>query len=261
MSRYWRIYRTFARSSLQRELEFRANFFAKLAQNAVWTFFFLVVLLVIFSRTDSVAGWTRGQAMVLAGTIFLLDASFRTFFWSVIEIPENVRKGTLDFVVTKPVDTQFWISTRKFDFGHLGALVAGSGVIAFGVFDAGLAPTGWDVAAYVSLTLCAMAIFYAINFAMMTLGIWWVRVDNLWVLSDTMMGVSRFPIDIYGIWVQRIFMYVLPLAFLAHYPAAQLRSGADPRILLLGLAWVAISLAACRIFWQTAMKSYGSASS
>ena len=45
MGRYWKIYRTFFTSSLARELEFRANFFAKVLQNGVWIFFFLMILI------------------------------------------------------------------------------------------------------------------------------------------------------------------------------------------------------------------------
>lgn len=261
MRRYWRIYKTFAKTSFQRELEFRANFFAKVLQNIVWTAFFLVVLLVIYSKTQSIGGWSQGEALMLAGTIFILDAVIRGFFWSVIEIPANVRMGTLDFVVTKPVDSQFWVSTRKFDFGLLGALVTGFVVTGIGASMAGANVSASDLCAYLVLLASANAIFYGLNFAMMTLGIYFVRVDNLWVLSDTMMGVSRFPIDIYSFLVQKVFTYGLPLAFLAHYPASQLKYGADWPVVALGVLWAVAIVGLGRLFWSKAMTSYGSASS
>jgi ABC-2 type transport system permease protein len=122
VQRYWKIYRTFFVSSFARELEFRANFIAKVGQNVVWIFFFILILLVIYRNTNSVAGWSRGDAFVLAATCFFMNAAFSAFFMSLTEIPEQVRRGTLDFVLTKPVDTQFWISTRKFNFDQIGTL-------------------------------------------------------------------------------------------------------------------------------------------
>ena len=125
MQRYWRIYKTFFISSFARELEFRANFFAKIAQNAIWIGFFVLILLVIYRNTDSVAGWSRGAAFILAATCFLMNSVHSALFFSLNEIPEQVRKGTLDFVITKPIDTQFWVSSRKFNFDQIGTLVAG----------------------------------------------------------------------------------------------------------------------------------------
>lgn len=261
MRRYWRIYKTFARSSFQRELEFRANFCFKIAQNLIWGLFFVLILLVIYSNTDQVGGWNRGEAFILAGTIFLLDASLRMFFWSLLEIPENVRKGTLDFVVTKPIDSHFWVSTRKFDFGQMGSFVAGTATVVFGIVSSGLSPSTFQIAAYIWMTLCAIVTFFSINFMMMTLGIWWVRVDNLWVFSDTMMGISRFPIDIYSLWMQKIFTYLLPLAFFAYFPATQLRTSPQLWMIAVATAWAAVTFMASRVFWRYAMRSYGSASS
>jgi len=218
MRRYWRIYKTFAKSSFQRELEFRANFFAKVLQNIVWSFFFIIVLLVIYSKTDAVGGWNRGEAMLLAGSIFVLDAVIRGFFWSVTEIPSNVRMGTLDFVVTKPVDSQFWVSTRKFDFGLLGALITGFVVVGVGAAMAGVHPKPQDIVAYLILLGAANAIFYGLNFAMMTLGIYFVRVDNLWVLKDTRRGVTQFQMEIKRLRVQKLFKLGWQFAFLATFP-------------------------------------------
>ena len=140
MSRYWRIYRTFFLSSFARELEFRANFFAKVAQNCVWVFFFIMILLVIYRNTNSVAGWSKGDAMILAASCFLMNAMIGAFFLSLQEIPQQVRQGTLDFVITKPVDTQFWISTRKFNFDQLGTLLAGVGMVIYGTLLSHLHP-------------------------------------------------------------------------------------------------------------------------
>src|SRR5689334_22492001 len=104
MRRYWQIYRTFLVSSFARELEFRANFFAKIFQNAIWIVFFFLLLKVIYGRTDSIAGWGEGDSLVLAATIFIMTSIGTAIFTSITEIPQHVRQGTLDFIVTKPID-------------------------------------------------------------------------------------------------------------------------------------------------------------
>ena len=93
MRRLWRIYKVFLSSSLARELEFRANFIAKFFQNLIWVSLFLLVLLVVYSNTDSVAGWNESEGYILASTTFLMSAFFGLFFRSLMEIPEHVERG------------------------------------------------------------------------------------------------------------------------------------------------------------------------
>ncbi|MEJ5171799.1 MAG: ABC-2 family transporter protein [Fimbriimonadales bacterium] len=261
MRRYWRVYRTFFLSSLVREMEFRANFLAKVLQNLVWMAFTVIVVLVVYGHTDSVAGWGKGEAFILAATCFLMNSLFFALFMSVSEIPSMVRLGTLDFVVTKPIDSQFWISVRRFNFDQVGLLVAGLVMVVLGVSLSGLSPTPTQWLAYGATCLASLAIFYGFNLMLMTTGIWLVRVDNLWVLGDSVMQVARFPLDIYQPSLQRFFLYAVPLGFLATVPARQLARGADPVHSLIALAWAVVFLVASRAFWRFAMTRYTSASS
>ena len=96
---------------------------------------------------------------------------------------------------------------------------------------------------------------------LMTTGIWLVRVDNLWVLGDTVMQVARYPLDIYSSGLQRILTFIVPLAFLATIPARQLKDGFDPLMLALGVCWALGFLIISRLFWNFALSHYGSASS
>lgn len=248
-------------SSFVRELEFRANFFAKMAQQAVWVFFFILILLVVYSRTDRVAGWTKGDALVLAATLFFVEGLWRAGFFSLMEFPQQIRQGTFDFVLTKPVDSQFWVSTRKFNFDQLGTIIGGVGMIVWGVVSAGLSPGLDQWLAYVLLIPCSLVIVYSINIFLMTMAIWFVRVDNLWVLGETVLMAVRYPIDIFGAKLTRFFTYYLPLALIATIPARQLTQGLDLSSLAFGFVYGAIALALTRLFWRFALKSYGSASS
>ena len=190
-----------------------------------------------------------------------MNAITNAFFMSLMEIPQQVRMGTLDFVVTKPVDSQFWISTRKFNFDQVGTLTAGAIMVVVGVMTSGATPTGAQWLAYASLVVASCAIFYSFNLALMTTGIWLVRVDNLWVLGESVMQVARYPLDIYGATMQRFFIYALPLGFLATVPTRQLVRELNTSMVLFGFIWAMTFLTLSRLFWKFAMTHYTSASS
>ncbi|MBI3721816.1 MAG: ABC-2 family transporter protein [Fimbriimonas ginsengisoli] len=261
MRRYWRIYRTFFVSSLVRELEFRANFMAQVAREFVWVGFVLLILLVIYRNADSIAGWSRGDTFVLAASTFQISAITAMFFTSLMEIPQHVRLGTLDFIVTKPSDSQFTVSTRKFNFSQSGTFVAGVCMIVLGMRFANLHPSLAQWGAYVALMACSLAMYYSFILFLMTTGIWLVRVDNLWVLAEGVMQVARYPIDIYQARLRNFLTFGVPLAFISSVPSRQLVRGVDPGMIGIGLAWAVGGLVLSRLFWVYAMRNYTSASS
>jgi ABC-2 type transport system permease protein len=261
MRHYARIYGTFFRSSLMRELQFRANFIAKILQNTVWFFFFLVILYVIFGKVKTVGGWNQSEASILAATLFIVNSICNLFTFSLMEIPEHVRKGTLDFVITKPVDSQFWVSARKFNFNEIGSFLAGLGLLFVSANDLSNKP---NLGQYLLFFLCVGAsclILYGFQLFVMTLGIYFVRVDNLWVFVETLTGLSRNPMDIFPKTLQRIFTYGIPIAFLSYVPASQIVKGANPTGMLLAYLYASLIFFGARFWWKFSLKHYSSASS
>jgi len=262
MRRYWRVWNTFVRASIARDLEFRANFFAKVLQNLVWFIFFLVIVQVLYANTTSIAGWSHANAYVLTGTITLVDATLILFAWGLTEVPSMVRSGTLDFLVSKPVDSLFWISMRMFRMENVGRWLAGLGLVIWGVhLDTGHVVTLPDVGGYVFLCIAAILTYYSLMTLLMTLAIWFVRVDNLWVIGDVVQMMARNPIDIWPNPGRKLLTYWLPIALFATLPASSLKDAMNPQYLLLGLVWMIGSLIVVRMFWNYSMRHYSSASS
>ncbi len=258
----WRVFKQFVKSSLVRELEFRANFFAKILQNIVWMVFFLLIVKVVYLNTNSVAGWEEGGAYLLSATCFLMLSIVNGLFtYNLIELPEKVRKGTLDFDLVKPIDAQLLISIRKIRFDEIGTFIVGVVMVILGCKMSGYVPTTLEVVFYVMLCVCSIVIFYSFSLMLMTLAIWLVRVDNLWVLSDSIFTIARFPLDIFGGRAARILTFVLPLAFISSIPSKALLGQVELTLACWGVGW-AISFAfAARWFFKFALSHYTSASS
>lgn len=261
MQRYWTVYKGFVRSSLARELEFRANFIAKILQNVMWVVFFYFIIEIIFLNTDSIAGWDRPQALALAAVAMVVGSANFLFCFSLHDIPEQIRRGTLDFVITKPIDSQFWVSTRRFNFNEVGSLTAALALLTYAVLNS-RQPVPLDRAlAFLVLLVVALVLYYCLSLAMMTLAVYFVRIDNLWVLANTALEVSRFPIDIYASPIRRILTFGVPMAFLASVPVMVLLKEAPLWYAALGVAFASAALVASRWFWKFSLTRYTSASS
>ena len=258
---YWRIYKQLLVSSIAKDLEYRENFVAKLLQNLVGFLFYLLTIYIVFANVEQVAGWKAPQFLILMGTCFFIDSIHGTFCYHLSKLPELVRRGELDFVLIKPISSQFWVTFREFDFSTISLLIVSVIAVGMGVSASGVTLGILQILGYLVLTMAAILMFFAVRMIMMTTAVWFIDVSHMWVLSDTMMSIARFPTDIYGTNVRRIFIYYLPLAFIATIPAKQLIDGFSMPSMLHGILWAVIFWIASKLFWNFALKHYSSASS
>src|SRR4051812_39684479 len=85
-----------------------------------WMAWDLAPLVVVWGRRPTVAGWSFHEALLVAAWFILLKAVLEGAVQpSLLAVVEHIRKGTLDFVLLKPADAQFLISTAKFEIAQL----------------------------------------------------------------------------------------------------------------------------------------------
>lgn len=262
LSRYLRLYRIFARNNLVREMEFRGNFYAKIFTNIGWLFSFWMFLEILFRNTTAIAGWNKGQTFLLFGTFLLVRSLLDIFFTQNLgKIPEYIRLGTMDFVLTKPVPSQFFISARFLSLDELGSSAGAFLVLGYGLFLLKAVPSVGQILAWSFLSLCGVLVLYSVQFLLMTLSFWLVRLDNLAALTDTVVSIGRNPPTIFPKYLSFVFTFVIPLAFIAYAPALMLKEGVQWNWILAAVGITALFLGMSGLFWRFATRSYTSASS
>src|SRR5215831_12907759 len=115
MRRYLRLVALQFRMSLTVGAAYRWDFLLQGGLALVWTYLGLVPLYVALYGRPPVEGWTYAQSLVVVGWFTILNGVlYGAVNPSLIAVVEHIRKGTLDFVLMKPADAQFLVSTAKF---------------------------------------------------------------------------------------------------------------------------------------------------
>lgn len=126
---YRRVFQTFARNSLIREMTFRVNFLVQCISATSWTLMNIGFYIIVFKHTDSIGkdtGWQQDEFFLFLGTTWLINSLVQTFFMpNVQDFSELIRTGNLDFVLVKPIDTQFLISFQRMEWSSLSNFVLG----------------------------------------------------------------------------------------------------------------------------------------
>lgn len=262
MYRYPSLLALFARNSLQVAMEYRANFVVALFQSTMWLVWGIIGTLVFFRFTGTIGGWTLAQALVVVGLfrIFegVIDGVMRP---NITRIVEHIQKGTLDFVLLKPVDSQFMASLRQINLLVIPDFLVGVALVLYGIWAQGATVGPAQLAAFALLMVCGTVIAYSVWMLLTTTAFWLVRIENISELLTAIYETGRFPVSAFGTWIRIVLTFVVPIAFLTTFPAAALLGILDPRYLLIAPLMAGGLLLACRAFWRVALRSYTSASS
>ncbi|UJF31578.1 ABC transporter permease [Paenibacillus hexagrammi] len=260
--KYVRLFREFVRACLVEEFEYRANFAANLLSTVFWLAMAVLTVQLYFYRSGQVGGWGYYEVMVLLG-IFNAVHGFIEFFLqpNMSRLVSHIRKGTLDFVLTKPVDSQFYISFRHLVFWRLADVLLGLGLVVYSLWKLDAMPTVSQAFMFLIVFLASLVVIYSLWMGMMILSFWAVKVDNLSFLFSSVFETARFPVTVYKGVLKFVLTYLFPVAFITTYPAAALIGKLTLYQAGVSLAAAAIFFALVRWFWKFALRRYASASS
>jgi ABC-2 type transport system permease protein len=257
MRRYWTLLGIQLKAAALLSLQYRVDFIVQVAMALFWTATALVPLWVLFSMRTGVAGWSAHEALLVAGFFISLKGVLQGAIQpSLTNVVEHIRQGTLDFLLLKPVDTQFLLSTSKLDLPRVVDIVAGLGLVVWALRKGGIYPSPLSIALAVLLLGCACAILYAIWILVVSLAFRVVKIDNLSYLIVSTFDAARWPSSVFRGALAFLFTFVVPLTLMTTYPALALLGRLTPTqvatSILVALAFLFVS----RRVWLRSLRSY-----
>jgi ABC-2 type transport system permease protein len=260
--RYARLFAVQLRASLLLGLQYRYDFLIDGAIEVFWTATALVPLFVVFQQRDAIAGWTFGEALLVTGWFTLLQGLLEgAINPSLTSVVEHIRKGTLDFVLLKPADAQFLVSTARFYPWRALNVLAAIGIFVFAFARIGHGPSWSGVAAALLLLVTATAILYSLWILTVSAAFYVVKIDNLTFLFGAVFDAARWPVTVFRGLVRVFFTFVLPLALMTTYPALAMLGRLDAKALAATIGGAAFFTIVARTVWLGAIRRYTSASS
>jgi len=272
---YVKVFLTFARNSLVRDMTFRANFLIDTLGSISWMAMNLGFYILVFQYTDSIGantGWERYPFFLFLATGLVVNSIVHALFMTnADEFSELIRTGSLDFALLKPIDTQFLVSLQRIEWSSLGNLVFGVVLLGYSLVQIGYAPGPVEAALYVLYVLCGVAILYSLMIALAASSVWLGRNQTLYDFWFYITNFSRYPREIYrgryGDPLRWLFTFIIPVLVAINVPARSLVRSLEPQTpedwVLPPFAVVAavVSVLASRWVFNRSLLSYRSASS
>lgn len=250
------------RKSLTLAMQYRWDFVLSGTLSLLWTASGLVPFYVAFHGRPPVEGWTYESALVVVAVFTLLRAVLDgAVNPSLLTVVDQIRMGTFDFVLLKPADAQFLVSTTKFDVFRIVDVFAGVALAALAFAKMGRIPSVWGVASALVMLGAATVVLYSIWILVISAAFWVVKVDNLAYLFSSVFDFARWPVSVFkGAW-RILFTFVIPIGIMTTYPAEALLGTLTPLLFVGTLVGAFLFSSVARIVWIRALRHYTSASS
>ena len=251
----------FIRLGVLNELQYRANFWIQLLRSLVGLVTALAGLGVVFAQTDDLGGWRQSELLALVGVYFLVRGMIDLFVLpSLSRFVQDIRQGTLDYLLTKPEDAQLLVSIRQVEVWRLIDLGMGTTILVIALLrlDDRIGP--WQATGFGLTLIAGGAIVYSFLLVLITTAFWVVRVDNILYIFQSMYEAGRWPVGIYPPVLRVTLTFLVPIAFAITIPASSLVGRLEWPVFAGTLALATAMLAISRWFWSQGIRHYAGAS-
>ncbi len=243
------------------EVAYRVNFFFQLFQSILSLVVAVAGITVIFSYTDSLAGWSPFEILALVGIYILVGGFIGLVIQPGMEkFIESVREGTLDFTLTKPEDSQILVSIQQVNIWSLIDITLGFGILVLALILLGEKVGSLQAVEFILMLIVGITIIYSFFLILATLSFWFVRVENILTIFQSMYEAGRWPISLYPGWLRYGLTFVIPVAFATTVPAEAITQRLSWVTVLGAIATALFLFIVSRWFWRVGLRHYSGTS-
>jgi ABC-2 type transport system permease protein len=261
VSLYRRLVGAHVRSQLQYRLSFALNFLGMV----LITLLDFIAILIIFGQVPALGGWSVEEVALLYGIAYVAFGLTDLAIGHLDLFPNMIREGTFDQILVRPLPSLFQVVASDFALRRLGKTAQGLAVLLFALAQANIEWTLGRTAMVPVAIVSGVLIYAAVWIALATIAFW--IVDAIEFVNAFTYGgnfLSQYPVNLFGRWLRGLVLFVVPIAFVAYFPALYILDKPDelglPDALRFASPAVAVlTLLAAHAAWSHAVRHYRSA--
>jgi ABC-2 type transport system permease protein len=244
------------------ELEYRADFVTSVLLGVAWQTSVIVFVSVLLGSFSGVGGWPSHAVLLIAAMRMLSHGVYALLFDRNYQLATLVQDGRLEAFLLRPMPVYRQVQLAIFPTNALGDLLVGASMFTWAVWVIDLSWTLTRIAYLIAGLTGGVLMEAAIS---TTLGSFLLRfpATSAWSnwIEELLGTFGNYPLSFLPRLVSNAFTFILPLAFIAYFPAAVLTGhtgGLDVPVALAAAAPL-IGLAAfvcSRLLWNARLRRY-----
>ena len=254
---YLSIYRKILIQDLKSKMSYRADFVISNIGMIVSNLVGFVTFYILFQNFPSINGWTMYEMLFLYGFSLIALTPVQCFFDNNWNLRYAVKTGDFIKYCFRPINIFFYYISEVFDVKGLGQLAFGVGTLVYAWRHLAIPVTAASITQTVLFLIAASLFMIAImNFAAATC--FWIQNSGyIMVIMFRFKDFAKYPASIFNSVFRIVFTFVIPIAFIAYYPALVVLRPASVPLLswlspIIGLVFFYLSYR----FWLLGARKY-----
>jgi ABC-2 type transport system permease protein len=259
------LWRRLVGAQVRSQLQYRFSFVLTLIAQFAISFIDFLAIVVIFHNVPRLAGWSVQEVAFLYALSSITFGVTDLVIGHFDLVPRLIRDGNFDILLVRPRGTLFQIVASDFQLRRLGKALQGVVILVYALLALHV---DWTVSRVVvfALSIPSGIVIFSSVWVVFGCLVFWTVEGGEFANAFTYGGnfLTQYPVDIYGAWLRRFLAYLVPLAFVAYFPALYIFGKPDPLGLPRVLEFLSPAVAVLGVFvagcaWSFAVRHYRSA--
>jgi ABC-2 type transport system permease protein len=242
------------------ELQYRAHALLQIWATLAGVAAAILGIATAFSHTDSLGGWSANELLLIVGLHLLVGGLIGMVIRpSLKQVMDQVREGTFDYVLTKPVDSLLMALTQNMDLWRVVDVTGG--MIIIGIAISGMESVSALAYVYaVVVLICGLVSLTSLWILLTTLTFRFIRVGELLDIAHATYEGGKWPVNLQVQWMRALLVLAVPVGVAVTFPAGILAGSLPAWVVPAVIAQAAFCAVAARILWNRAVSTYSGAS-
>ena len=216
---YIRIYFKILAQNLKSQMSYRADFIISTIGMIFTNIAGFVSFWILFSNFSEINGWGYYEMLFLYGFSLVAVTPVQCLFDNNWNLRRYAFSGDFIKYCFRPINLFFYYQSEVFDIKGLGQLAFGIGTIAYSWAKLGLECSLLSVVKMIVFLISASLVMIALQNAAAASCFW---IENSFYILDfvtKLKDYAKYPVTIFSQVFRFIFTFIMPIAFIAYYPA------------------------------------------
>lgn len=261
------VYRKLVSARIRAQLQYRLSFGLDLVGSFLVSLTDFGAIVVLFQHLPALESWTLADVAVLYGVSGLSFGLCDMVVGHLDLLRDMVRDGSFDVHLVRPLGSLFQVVSSDFSMRKIGRIVQSAAVLVVASTKVDVAWSPDKVLMLVVTVVSGAVVFAGIWVATSTIAFWTVdsgEVGNVCTYGGSYL--TSYPIGLFGSWLRRFVVFLVPLAFVAYYPLLYVlgipdSTGAPEAVRFAAPAVAALTTIVASRLWRTGVRHYRSTGS
>lgn len=216
VGRYFKLEWLFLKMNIIATSKYGISYFLSILYELMNGFMNIIYFYIMFKSINMIGLWRREDIFLLVIIGYFIDVVCVMLFIGTSSIPEYISTGTLDVLLTKPINHQFLLCFRRPNSVQIiNVLLSVFLMIKYMIDER---PSIISVFLFWISLFFSVILMYLIVSTFVYFSFWTVKVGNAWELIEKFNSVSNKPGTIYPKLFRLFLTFIIPSIVIINFP-------------------------------------------